>query len=115
VSPLAQPNPASVASGRFEAQVGITERLMGGGNIRRVQARSCSEGIHGFVIPHDEIEYADEELGIAGGAAQCLRAKSGFGQKPTEQFGVAADKRNRLNRNDFSSFPRVLQRFLQWF
>jgi len=65
---------------------------MGGGNVRRVQTRCRSESIHSFVIPHDEIEHADEELGIAGGAAQCLGAKPGFGEEPTQQFGVAADK-----------------------
>ena len=50
---------------------------------------------------------------IGGGRAQGLRADSAFGQEQAQPLGLAGDEGKRLNRNDFSDFPGVLNRLFQ--
>src|SRR6266850_705084 len=50
---------------------------------------------------------------VGGGRAQRLRADPAFGQKKTQPFRIAGNKTQRLNCNDFSHFPGVVNRLFQ--
>ena len=50
---------------------------------------------------------------VGGGGAQGLRANSAFGQEQAQPLGIAGDEGKRLNRNDFSYFPGVVNRLFQ--
>ena len=65
------------------------------------------------VIAQHEIEHADEEIRILGGMAQGLRADPRLGQEQAQPLGIAGNEGQRLNRNDFSDFARVLNRLFQ--
>jgi hypothetical protein len=54
-----------------------------------------------------------QKLWIGGGTPQGIRPNSALGQEHAQPFGVARDESERLNRNDFSYFPRVMSRFSQ--
>ena len=50
---------------------------------------------------------------VGGGRPQRLRAQSAFGQEQAQPLGVAGNEGQRLNRNDFSYFPGVVNRLFQ--
>ena len=60
-----------------------------------------------------EIEHAGQEMRVGGGRAQGLRTDPGFGQEQAQPLGIAGDEGKRLNRNDFSYFPGVVNRLFQ--
>ncbi len=74
---------------------------------------TLGKGLHGCVIAHDEIQHAGQESRVGGGGAQALRADSQFGQEQAQPLGLAGDEGQRLNRNDFSYFPGVVNRLFQ--
>src|SRR5205807_9628248 len=65
------------------------------------------------IVAHDEIQHTRKEVRIGSGGAQGLRSDAAFGQKQAQTLRFAGDKRERLNRNDFSYFPRVVNRLFQ--
>src|SRR5437868_6974086 len=81
---------------------------MRSGDVGGMQLGSACERLHGCIVAHHEIEHAGEKVRVAGGGAQGLRTDSVFGQECAQSFGVAGDKGKRLNRNDFSYFPGIM-------
>ncbi len=71
------------------------------------------EGLHGGVIAHHEIEHAEEEIRVGGGIAQGLRTDACLSQEQAKPLRIAGDEGERLNRNDFSDFARVVNRLFQ--
>lgn len=78
-----------------------------------MKLRGGRERLHGGVIPHHEIEHADEEMRVGRGRAQRLRADPAFGQELAQTLGVAGNEGKCLNRNDFSYFLGLVKGFLQ--
>ena len=81
---------------------------MGRGNVGGMELRGARKCLHGCVIAQDEIEHAGQEMRVGGGRAQGLRTDPGLGQEQAEPLGVAGDEGKRLNRNDFSYFPGIV-------
>ena len=92
---------------------GIVQHLVSRGDVGGVKLRGGGECLHGSVIAHDEMEHLGQELRISGGTAQGIRTNPAFGQERAQPVGIRGDERERLNRNDFSYFPRVPRRFYQ--
>jgi hypothetical protein len=88
-------------------QILIVQRLVGRGNVGRMQLGDVGKCFDGRVVAHDKIEYMGQESGIGGSAAQRFGSDAAFSQERTQPFGIAGDKGKRLNCNDFSYFPRV--------
>ena len=53
------------------------------------------------------------EMRVGDGRAQRLRTDSTFGEEKAKTLRVAGDKRERLNRNDFSYFTGIVNRLFQ--
>ena len=60
-----------------------------------------------------EIEHMGQKLRVGGSRPQRLRANSAFGQKQAQPLGIGGNEGQRLNRNDFSDFPGVVNRLFQ--
>jgi hypothetical protein len=54
-----------------------------------------------------------QKLRVGGGGAQRLRTDSAFGQKQAQPLRLGGNEGQRLNRNDFSDFPGVVNRLFQ--
>jgi hypothetical protein len=93
--------------------IGVFQRLARRGDIGGVKVGGSCERFHGCVIAQDEIEHAAEKMRIGRSGAQGLRTDSAFGQEQAQPLGVARDKGKRLNGNNFSYFPGVVNRLSQ--
>ena len=91
----------------------VTQRLTGRGDVGGLKLRCACERLYGGVIPHHEIEHMREKMRVGGGRAQRLRTDSTFGEEKAKTLRVAGDKRERLNRNDFSYFTGIVNRLFQ--
>ena len=91
----------------------VVQRLMGGCNVGGMKLRGGRERLYGCIVAQDEIEHAGQKMRIGGGRAQRLRADPAFGQERAQPLGIAGDEGKRLNCNDFSDFPGVLNRLFQ--
>src|ERR1017187_5045147 len=78
-----------------------------------MKLRHARKRLHGCVIAHHEVEHGSEKTRVRGGMAQRLRADSALGQEQAQPLGFSGDEGKRLNRNDFSYFPGILNGLLQ--
>jgi hypothetical protein len=91
----------------------VPQRLASRGNVGGMKLRGGCERLHGRVIAKHEIQHMAEKMRVGGGRAQGLRTNPAFGQKRAQPLGVAGDEGKRLNCNDFSYFPGILNRLFQ--
>ena len=91
----------------------VAQHLTGGGDVGRMQLGRGRKRLHGCVIAHDEIEHMSQKSRVGGGCAQRLRADSAFGQKKAQPLRLGGNEGKRLNCNDFSYFPGVVNRLFQ--
>ena len=92
----------------------VAQHLAGGGNVGRVQFARRSA--NAFTVASSRITKSStlsQKLRVGGGGPQRLRADSALGQKQAQPLGVAGNEGQRLNCNDFSYFPGVVNRLFQ--
>ena len=73
-------------------------------------ARRCANVITVASSRSTKSEHGGRNRGSAAAVRKGLRAKADFGQEQAQPLRIAGDEGQRLNRNDFSDFPGVVNR-----